>query len=248
MNKATILGIDVGGTGVKGAIVDIHKGELITPRFRLDTPQPATPQAISESVNAIKDHFNYSGPIGCGFPSVIQQGIVRTATNIDKAWIGVNIVSIFGKATNCPVSVINDADAAAKAEIQFGAGQSQKGITMMITIGTGIGTAIFTDGALVPNTELGHIIMPGHTAIAERYTSKMARKREDLSWEVWGKRFNEYLNYLYPLFYPDLIILGGGTSKRFELFEEYLQVPTRVVPAELKNEAGIVGAALAAPR
>lgn len=246
MKSSTILGIDVGGSGIKGAIVDLTTGTLSTERYRIPTPQPASPDAVAQTINQIVSHFEYSGPIGCGFPSAIQQGIVRTASNIDKSWIGVNASTIFSSVTRCPVNVINDADAAAMAEMRYGAGLSNKGVTLLITVGTGLGTAIFSNGSLVPNTELGHIILPGQAQIAERFASDAARKRAGLSWAEWGKRFNEYLQYLYPLFYPDLVIIGGGASKKFKKYGEYLAIPTQVVPALLQNGAGIVGAALAA--
>ncbi len=236
-----ILGIDVGGTGMKGALIDITKGELTTERFKLLTPQPATPKAMAETFKKIIKEFDYSGPIGCGFPAVIKHNRSLTASNIDKSWIGKNVAEVFAGKNADKVFVLNDADAAAIAEMKFGAGVGLKGLTMMITIGTGIGSCLFLDGKRIPNTELGHVRMHGN--IAERYASNSARKEFDLSWEEFGNRFNEYLQYVYHLLSPDTIILSGGVSKKFKNFSDYLDLPIKVVPADLLNNAGIVGAA-----
>ncbi|WNJ18957.1 polyphosphate--glucose phosphotransferase [Pontibacter sp. G13] len=239
-----ILGIDIGGSGIKGAIIDIESGELKTERLRIDTPQPATPKAVTETVGELVKQMEWSGPIGCGFPAVIQHGVAQTASNIDKDWIGTNAEKLFSKETGCPVKVVNDADAAGLAEVKYGGGAGKDGMILLLTIGTGIGSALIVDGRLVPNTELGHLIFKGD--IAEKYCSDAARKREDLSWHEWGDRFDKYLNHVYRLFYPDFIILGGGASKKMAKFEDRLDVPCDVVPAELLNNAGIVGAAAAA--
>ena len=237
------LGIDVGGTGIKGAPVDTHKGALLQDRFRVLTPQPATPEAIAASVAELVRYFNWSDRIGIGFPSVIKQGLVMTAANIDPSWIGVDAKQMFEQATQCKVNLINDADAAGLAEMRFGAGHNQQGIVMMVTLGTGIGTALFINGTLVPNTELGHLEIRGKDA--EHRASEAARIRKNLSWSAWSERLNEYFTQLDRLFWPDLIIIGGGASKHFERFAPHLTVHARVVAATLLNEAGIVGAGLA---
>ncbi|MEM7659943.1 MAG: ROK family protein [Bacteroidota bacterium] len=239
-----VLGIDIGGSGIKGAIVDTISGTLTTERHRIPTPQPATPRAVAETTRELVEHFHWKGPIGCGFPAAIQQGVARTASNIDKKWIGVNVETLLHNRTNCPVTVVNDADAAGLAEVNFGAKRGLKGVTLLLTVGTGIGSALINNGVLVPNTELGHLKFKGD--IAEKYASDSARKRQDLSWKEWGKRFNEYLHHVHRLFYPDLIILGGGASKKFEKYEDHIDVETDVMPAKLLNQAGIIGAAVAA--
>jgi len=239
-----ILGVDIGGSGVKGAMVNTETGEFITERFRIQTPDPATPKAIAKTVMKLVEHFNINGPIGCGFPAVIQHNIVRTASNIDKSWIGIDVVDLFMKFTKRVSRVINDADAAGLAEMKFGAGSNQKGIVIMITVGTGLGTSIFVEGKLLPNTEFGHIIL--NNKIAEKYASDAVRKNKNLSWKQWAKRFDTYLNRLEDLIWPDLFIIGGGASKKFDRFFEYFTVNAKVMPAQLLNDAGIVGAALAA--
>ncbi|MBS1252038.1 MAG: Polyphosphate glucokinase [Anaerolineales bacterium] len=241
-----ILGVDVGGSGIKGAPVDTETGELLAKRHRIKTPKPATPDAVAETVAKLAEHFEWSGVIGCGFPAAIQNGIARTASNIDDRWIGTNAAALFADATGCRVRVINDADAAGLAEMQFGAGQGHQGVVLLVTIGTGLGTALFTEGKLVPNVELGHIVLKGKDA--ERYASDAARKKKDLSWKKWGKRFNRYLRRLEDLIWPDLFILGGGASKRkkYKKYAHRIKVEANVTPAEFRNEAGIVGAALSA--
>ncbi|MCG8606311.1 ROK family protein [bacterium] len=237
-----ILGIDIGGSGIKGAPVDTDTGKLLAERHRIDTPIPAKPDAVATIVSELANHFDWSGLVGCGFPAVVQNGVARSASNIDSSWIGTGVVALFEKKTARRVSVINDADAAGIAEMHWGAGRDHKGVVVVITIGTGLGSAVFTKGKLVPNTELGQILLNGR--IAERYASGAVRKQEELSWKEWGARFNEYLQRLEFLLWPDLIILGGGASKRLHKFEEYLSVHAKVVAAEMKNQAGIVGAAL----
>lgn len=241
-----ILGIDFGGAGIKGNIVDVNTGELKGERLRIETPQPATTQAVADVIKEMTRKFQYNGPIGLGFPAVIQQGVAMTAANIDKSWIGTNVESLIYKATGNKALVINDADAAGFAEVTFGAGKDVKGLILMITIGTGIGTALFTDGKLVPNTELGHIILNG--VDAEVYASDASRKRNDLKWGQWGKRLNEYLMYMESLLWPDMIILGGGASKKLHKFADKIRCCTKVVPALMLNEAGIIGAAIAAKK
>lgn len=238
-----VLGIDIGGSGIKGAPVDTETGELLAERYRIPTPQPSTPQAVAEVIAEIARHFDWKGPIGCGFPAVVQGGITKSAANVDEAWVDADAAGLISKATGCPTKVFNDADVAGLAEMAFGAGKGRKGVVLVITIGTGLGSSLFTDGVLLPNTELGHVEFKGQDA--EWAASDAARKREDLSWKKWGKRFDDYLNYLHRLFWPDLIILGGGASKKYEKFSEYMTVPTELVTAETLNEAGIIGAALA---
>lgn len=236
-----ILGVDVGGTGIKGALIDVENGEMVTERFRLDTPSPATPSAVAKTFAGILAHFDYEGPVGCGFPAVIKGNKAMTASNIDKSWIGKNVGEYFGSRKKRPIYVLNDADAAAIAEMEYGIGKDTKGLVMMITIGTGIGSCLFLDGKMIPNTEFGHLRMRGK--IAEKYCANSVRKNEDLSWEEWAKRFNEYLQHVYHLLSLDAVILSGGVSKKFNKFEQYIDLPISVRPASLLNNAGIVGAA-----
>ncbi|MDF1513758.1 MAG: ROK family protein [Anaerolineae bacterium] len=238
-----VLGIDIGGSGIKGAPVNTKKGKMRKSRFRISTPDGAMSADVAAVVNEIAQHFKWKGPIGCGFPAVIQRGFARTAANVDDSWIGKHADKLFSDATGCPVKVVNDADAAGLAEMRFGAGKGQDGLVFIVTIGTGLGTAMFTDGVLVPNTELGHIELDGFDA--ESRASDAARKNEDLSWEEWAARFDHYLGAIEKLFWPDLFIIGGGASKKFAKFYDLLSVKAEVVPALLKNEAGIIGAALA---
>jgi polyphosphate glucokinase len=238
-----ILGIDVGGSGIKGALVDTKNGELVTKRYRIPTPNPSTPKAVAKVFNAIIDHFEWKGPIGVGFPAPILNGYTKMAANVDDEWLNFSAEEYLSKKTGCVVTMINDADAAGLAEMKFGAGKGKKGIIMVITIGTGLGTVLFSNGCLVPNTELGHIEVRGKDA--ETRASDAARKRKTMSWKKWGQHFNEYLNTLEKLFWPDIFILGGGGSKNLKKFKKYLTVQAKVIPAEFLNEAGIVGAALA---
>jgi polyphosphate glucokinase len=238
-----ILGIDIGGSGIKGAPINIESGKLVAERRRIPTPDPSTPQNIANTISEIVAHFNWNGQIGCGFPAVVREGKIFTASNINKKWIGTNAKELFSKTTGCETAIINDADAAGVAEMEFGAGKNQNGVVFIITIGTGIGTALFSKGNLVRNTELGHLIM--HDIIAERYASDATRKKEDLSWKKWARRFNEFLLEIERLFWPDLIILGGGASKKHEKFFHHLDTKTKVVAAHLRNEAGMIGAAMA---
>jgi polyphosphate glucokinase len=245
MKQKTVLGIDVGGSGIKGAIIDAKEGVLLTERFRIPTPSPATPEKVADVIGQIVKRFEWSGPVGVGLPAVVQNDISRTAANIDKSFIDAEIGKIVSGIIHCPVKVVNDADAAGIAEMKFGAGKDNKGVVVLITVGTGIGTVIFTKGKLLPNTELGHIYMKENRE-AEIYTSDNTRQKLDLSWKNWALRFNEYLNYMEQLFWPDLFIIGGGISKSENKFLQYLDVKTKVVPAQLKNNAGIIGAAMAA--
>jgi len=238
-----ILGVDIGGSGIKGAIVDTVKGELVTERYRIETPQPATPEAIAAALAQLVIHFNWHGPVGCGFPAAIQHGIARSAANISSSFIGTHIDKLFSEATKCPCYSLNDADAAGMAEIHFGEGAGHAGVVLLITIGTGLGTVFFIDGKLLPNTELGHLYLKNGKK-AENYASDAVRKNEDLDWKRWGNRFNKYLTMMEKLFWPDLIILGGGASKQFDKFKEQITVEAPVKPAAFLNQAGIVGAAL----
>ncbi|MEJ2535948.1 MAG: ROK family protein [Calditrichia bacterium] len=239
-----VLGIDIGGSGVKGAIVDTELGELVSERHRIPTPHPAKPEAVAKTVQKVVQHFKWEGIMGCGFPAVVQHGIARTASNIDKSWIDTNVEELFSKLTKCKTHVLNDADAAGIAEMRCGGGKNKSGVVVMITVGTGIGSGLFMDGMLYPNTEFGQFLLEGD--IAEKYAADSVRKEKDLSWKKWGKRLNKYLNHLEMLVWPDLIIVGGGVSKKFEKFSKYLHINAEIQPAQLKNEAGIIGAAIAA--
>jgi len=240
-----ILGIDVGGSGIKGGIVDTDAGQMITDRYRIPTPQPATPEAVIETIVKIIQHFKWQGPVGCGFPAAIVDDIVRTASNIDKSWIGINASKQIEDKTGCKTTLVNDVDAAGFAEMKLGAGKGQKGVVFMAAFGTGIGTAIFRDGTLITNTELGHILMD-NGKIAENYAANSVREKKDLSWKKWGKRVNKYLQQIEKLLYPSLIIIGGGVSSDFDKFHKKIKTDAPVVPAKNQNHAGIIGAALAA--
>lgn len=239
-----ILGIDIGGSGIKGAPVDTDKGTLVTERHRIATPEESTPENVAEVVGELVEYFNWKGPIGCTFPAVVKNGVTMTAANVDDAWIGTDAHRLFQRVTSCPVLVMNDADAAGIAEMEFGAGKGHTGTVFVLTFGTGIGSAIFVNGALMPNTELGHMEVRGKDA--EHRAADSARKRKDLSWKKWSKRVNEFLQRLEFLFSPDLFIFGGGVSKKHDKFFHLLETKADVVPAQLLNDAGIVGAALAA--
>lgn len=238
-----ILGVDIGGSGIKGAIIDTETGELVTQRHRIDTPQPATPKAVAAVLANLVAHFNWQGPVGCGFPAAIQHGIARSAANIAPSFIGTDVDKLFSKSTKCPCYCLNDADAAGMAEMHFGEGAGHRGVVLLITIGTGLGTVLFTEGKLLPNTELGHIYMKNGKE-GEQYASDAVRKIEELGWNRWGKRFNKYLLMMEALLWPDLIILGGGASKKIEKFLHQFTVEAPVKPAAFLNQAGIVGAAL----
>jgi polyphosphate glucokinase len=240
---ATILGIDIGGTGIKGAPVDTRSGRLLADRHRIPTPQPATPDAVTEVVAELARYFKWTGPSGTTFPAVIKDGVARTAANVDKSWIGTNAAERFSRVIGGDVTVVNDADAAGIAEVSFGAGKGQTGVVIMVTLGTGIGSAVFHGGVLVPNTELGHLKMGKRDA--EDRAAESVRETKDLSWKEWAKRLNDYFAMLELLFSPDLFIVGGGVSKKADKFLPLLQTTAEVVPAQLLNEAGIVGAAMA---
>jgi polyphosphate glucokinase len=240
----SIVGIDVGGSGIKGAPVAVAEGRLIEARHRLDTPQPANPEAVAATVGEVARYFSWTGPVGITLPGVVTNGTMRTAANIDESWIGTDARALFATATGCDVVVLNDADAAGIAEMAFGAGRGRRGVVIMITLGTGIGSAVFIDGTLVPNTEFGHLEIRGKDA--ENRAAAAVRERKGLSWEQWAVSLDEYLDRLEALMWPDLVIIGGGVSKKFDKFGPLLSTRVEVVAAELENDAGIVGAALAA--
>lgn len=239
-----ILGIDIGGSGIKGAPVDVTAGRLLTERFRIPTPDPSEPEAVADVVKEIARAFEWKGPIGCTFPAIVKQGVVESAANVDQRWIGTNGQKLIQKKTKCPTVLVNDADAAGIAEMEFGAGQGQMGVVILLTFGTGIGSSIFHQGVLLPNTELGHLEVRGKDA--ELRASDRIRQEKDLSWEKWAERVQEYLSRVEYLFSPDLFIIGGGVSKKYEKFLPLLNIRAQIVPAQLLNDAGIVGAALAA--
>lgn len=239
------LGIDIGGSGVKYALVDTTTGELTTDRVRIDTPDPATPGAVTEVVSEIVGASDARGSIGIGFPAVVWEGKVFSANNIDKTWIGQNARDLFAEATGRDIIVINDADAAGIAESAFGAAKGVEGLVLVITFGTGIGSGGIFDGELVPNIELGVIELDGHHP-AELHFSAKIRKRENLSWEVWGDRVNRFLTHVYGVLNPRLIVFGGGVTKHWEMFSEHLDEALPLVPAAMGNRAGLIGAAVAA--
>jgi polyphosphate glucokinase len=241
------LGVDVGGSGIKSALVDVSDGALLSERLRVDTPQPATPDACAGALTAQLAEYDYDGPLGIGFPAVVKHGVVGTANNIDPSWVGLDVIDFFARATGREVSVINDADAAAVAEATFGVAAGVAGLVLTITFGTGIGSGLLVDGRLVPNLELGQIELDGHIP-AESYFSAKARRTEDLDWDEWGGRANRYLNHVNSVFSPDLIVVGGGLTKHWDMYSHTLDPHLPLVPAEMGNNAGIVGAALAAAR
>ena len=238
-----ILGIDVGGTGIKAAIVDTQTGELVSERIRILTPKPATPEAVGATLKELVKQHQWSGPIGVGFPAAIQRGVVRTAANIDKSFIGLPIAEFFSQQTDNPVYIANDADVAGLAEMRFGAGKGIGGVVLIVTIGTGLGTALFIDGHLLPNTELGHLLLENGVE-AEKYASETVRVTKELKWKDWGSRFNLYLTTMEKLLWPDLIVLGGGVSAKLHKFSTQINTQVPVVAASFLNQAGIVGAAL----
>lgn len=238
-----VLGIDIGGSGMKGAPVHVKKGQMETKRFRIKTPQPATPEAMVEVAEELQKNFNWKGPVGFTFPGVVRSNVIETAANLDPSWVGVDAGKLFGKALDCDVSVCNDADAAGLAEVRHGAGRGQDGVIIMVTLGTGIGSALFTNGKLLPNSEFGHLIIDG--VAAETRASSRVLEDEELSWEEWGGRVRRFLSEMENLFWPNLIIVGGGVSKEWDHYGHLLDIRTPVVPAKLKNKAGIIGAALA---
>jgi polyphosphate glucokinase len=240
---AHAFGIDIGGSGIKGAPVDLTTGEFAAERVRVPTPESSTPDAVARVVAQVVASFDLPDdvPVGVTFPAVVQHGVARSAANVDKSWIGTNIEDVVGRALGRQVVAVNDADAAGYAEAVHGAARGAKGVTLLATLGTGIGTAMVVDGVLVPNLELGHLEIDGHDA--ETRASDAVRDREDLSWEQWAKRLQRYFGVLEALLWPDLIVVGGGVSKHHERFLPLLDLRTPIIPAKLRNKAGIVGAA-----
>jgi polyphosphate glucokinase len=237
------FGIDFGGSGIKGAPVDLEKGEFTDERVRVDTPQPSTPDAVAKVFADLLAQFPGSdGPVGVTVPGVVVKGVVQSAANIDKHWIGENADQLFTDKTGRDVHVVNDADAAGLAEVRYGAAKGRRGLVIVTTLGTGIGSALVYDGVLVPNSELGHLEIDGHDA--EKRAASSAREREDLSWEDWAQRLTTYYRQLERLFSPELFVVGGGVSKKADHFLPLLDIETEIIPAELRNAAGIVGAAL----
>jgi polyphosphate glucokinase len=247
--KGTALGIDVGGTGVKAALVDLATGTLLSERVREKTPQPSTPEAVVETIGTVVERLGGTGrltpttPAGCGVPAVVKYGRLKTAANIDHSWIDAPAEELISARLGRPVLLLNDADAAGLAEMTFGAGAGQDGTVLLLTIGTGIGSALFVDGRLVPNTEFGHLEFHGRGV--ETLLSGASRERRGLGWKAWARQFNEFLADIELYVSPDLIILGGGVSKVMAKYERYLKARAPLVPARLLNTAGIVGAALA---
>ncbi|CAM5290695.1 polyphosphate--glucose phosphotransferase [Streptomyces chartreusis] len=240
-----IFGLDIGGSGIKGAPVDLDRGDLAQERFKVLTPQPATPDGVADGVKQVVEHYGWTGPVGLTFPGVVTDGsTIRTAANVDKSWIDTDARALFSdRLGGHPVTVVNDADAAGVAEMHFGAGRGRKGTVILLTFGTGIGSALFVDGRLVPNTELGHLELHGHDA--EKRASSKAKEDEDLSWEHWAHRVRKYLAHVEMLFSPELFIIGGGVSRKAQKFLPYIEdIKAEIVPAQLQNNAGIVGAAM----
>ncbi|MFF7210153.1 polyphosphate--glucose phosphotransferase [Streptomyces sp. NPDC008238] len=241
----SVFGVDIGGSGIKGAPVDLGRGDLAEERFKVLTPHPATPDAVAECVKQVVDHFGWTGPVGATFPGVVTHGMTRTAANVDKGWIDMDAAGLLSQKVGCAVTLLNDADAAGMAEMEYGAGRGRKGTVVVLTLGTGIGSAVFIDGALLPNTELGHLELHGHDA--ETKASTKAKDDEGLSWEHWAKRVHKYLAHVEMLFSPELFILGGGVSRKADKFLPLLTgIRAEIVPAALQNNAGIVGAGMAA--
>ncbi|WEH39903.1 ROK family protein [Streptomyces sp. NBC_01218] len=240
-----IFGVDIGGSGIKGAPVDLDRGDLARERHKVLTPQPAVPKDVADCVAEVIGHFDWSGPVGITFPGVVTDGVTRTAANVDKGWVDLDARTLLSERLGCPVTILNDADAAGVAEMTFGAGKDRKGTVILLTFGTGIGSAVFTDGQLVPNTELGHLELNGHDA--EKHASTKAKEDHDLSWEHWAHRVQKYLAHVEMLFSPELFIIGGGVSRKADKFLPLIKhVRAEMVPAQLQNNAGIVGAAMAA--
>lgn len=239
-----VLGIDIGGSGIKGAIVDTKQGKLISDRIRIDTPQPATPEAIATVIKEIKDHFNWQDDIGCAFPTVVSEGKAIYRSNLDPAWKGVQIDDLFSEyCADTHFEVINDADAAGIAEMRFGAGRHKSGLVVVITIGTGLGSGLFYHGQLIPNSELGRMYGKDGDAI-ERYAADSARKREEMDFDQWGKRLNFFLKHVVRILSPDHIILGGGASKKIHKYRKRITIDTPYSVSEKLNNAGIIGAAI----
>jgi polyphosphate glucokinase len=242
-SKQRALGIDIGGSGIKGGIVDLEVGELVGERERLETPKPATPADVAATVGKVAGSLDVTGPCGVAFPGVVMDGVAYTGVNLAKGWPGTSLRDVVGPHLPGPAVYLNDADAAGLAEAFYGAGRGRRGLVVVVTFGTGIGIALVHDGHLVPNAELGHIEIDGHDA--ESKAADSARKRENLSWEQWAARASRYLNVLENLIWPELFVLGGGVSKKAEQWVPLLKTRTPLELAQLRNSAGIIGAALA---
>ncbi|QXE34923.1 ROK family protein [Streptomyces sp. GMY02] len=240
-----VFGVDIGGSGIKGAPVDLERGDLAEPRHKVLTPHPATPEGVADGVVEVVQHFGWSGPVGITFPGVVTGSVVRTAANVDKSWIDTDAGQLLSDRLGLRVTILNDADAAGVAEMAFGAGRGRKGTVFLLTFGTGIGSALFVDGKLVPNTELGHLELHGHEA--EKHASSKAKEDAELSWHHWAHRVQKYLEHVEMLFSPELFIIGGGVSRKADKFLPLIKgVRAEIIPAELQNNAGIVGAAMMA--
>ena len=245
-----ILGIDVGATGMKGGLVDLSKGEMVTERYRFETPSGGKPAAMATVVDQLVNHFDYQGPVGVGFPAIVRRGVAASASNIDDDWIGTNIEELFGNKTGLKFYAVNDADAAGIATMMYGTGRpyAQDGTAVMVTIGTGLGGALFVDGILMPNLEIGQIYLKNQKVVAEKYVSNRVRKDANMSWKEFGKRFQKFIHHIDGVLNPDVIILGGGGSKYFGEYEKYLKANAKIVAATLQNTAGTVGAAVYAAK
>ena len=238
------FGIDIGGSGMKAAIVDLDTGELASERIRIPTPHPATPEAMAAMAADLVRQHGWTGPIGVGFPGIVRHGVLHSAANLDPSWVGVDADALLTEACGADVALVNDADAAGLAEIRWGAGRGVVGVVLVLTFGTGIGSGLFIDGTLVPNTELGHLELDGRDA--ESYAAAVVREREGIGWKQWAPRVERYLRHVEMLFSPDLIIVGGGASKAADKWLPKISISTPIVPAAMANNAGIVGAALVA--
>ncbi len=243
MTENATLGIDIGGSGIKGNLVDVATGELLAERLRLDTPQPSVPEAVGEVVAKVVEHFGPGDWIGCTFPAIVKNGRTLSAANVDEAWIGFDAAAFLAQVTGREVALLNDADAAGLAEMTFGAGNGRAGVVVLLTLGSGIGSAVFVDGRLVPNTEFGHLELEGHSPV-EDWAAAAVRDDKNLSWRVWAKRVDKVLEHIFRITAPDLFIIGGGVSRKWDSWAKYLTTEVETVPASLRNEAGIVGAAL----
>ncbi|MFT7120594.1 MAG: polyphosphate glucokinase [Neolewinella sp.] len=246
MKDNVILGIDVGATGIKGGLVDVRYGTMLTERHRFDTPHPATPKAVAETVKKLVDYFEYEGPVGVGFPAIVRRGVAASASNIDKTWIGTSITKTFERKTGNPFFALNDADAAGVACMKFGVGQkyAKEGTVLMVTIGTGLGGALFVNGELMPNLEIGQVYLKDMKIVAERYISNKIRKDNKMDWKEFGEKFNHFIAHVDFVLNPDLIILGGGASKSFPKFSDKLNAHADITAAEMQNTAGTIGAAV----
>lgn len=240
-----VLGIDIGGSGIKGNLVDPSNGTLLAERVKFETPVPSVPEAVAKVVLQIADHFVYRGRIGSTFPAIVKKGVTLSAANVDRSWIGCDAAALFSQVSGREVMVVNDADAAGVAEMTVGAGRGRAGTVVLLTFGTGIGSAVFYKGVLLPNTEFGHLEFSGHAPV-EDWAAARVKDDENLSWKAWAGRVDKLLHHLNQLFSPDLFILGGGVSRRWDKWSEHLSVPVETVPAAMRNEAGIVGAAILA--